>query len=108
MQLEMVATFTQTGGIRVGTGWLDAFNASWPFAKLTVTQKQILLSCFSYRYSFPRESIRQLSRHRGWFSVGLRIEHTVPMYDVFLVFWTFNYGALRRRLREMGYAVDDD
>jgi hypothetical protein len=104
----MTATFTQTGGIRVGEGIFDAFNAKWPFAHLTITPKQVHLSCFSYQYSFPRDSIRRLSRHRAWFSVGLRIEHTVPMYPVFLVFWTFKYAALKRQLREMGYAVDDD
>jgi len=104
----MTATFTQTGGIRIGEGIFSAFNASWPFARLLISPKQVCLSCFSYQYSFPKESVRRLSRHRGVFSVGLRIEHTIPMYPVFLVFWTFKYAALKRQLVEMGYTVDDD
>lgn len=103
----MTAVFTQKGGIRIGEGIFTAFNASWPFAHLTVTPRQLLLSCFSYQYSFPRESIRRLSRYRGWFSVGLRVEHTVPTYPVFLVFWTFKYAALKQQLQKMGYTLDD-
>jgi hypothetical protein len=102
----MTATFAQKGGIRAGEGLFSAFNASWPFARLLVTPERIHLSCFSYNYSFPKESIRRLSRHRGLFSVGLRIEHSVPMYPVFLVFWTFKYQALKKHLQEMGYSVD--
>lgn len=102
--LFMTDTFTQRGGIRIGKD----FNASWPFAHLTITPQQMLLSCFNHRYSFPRESIQRLSRHHGWFSVGLRIEHSVPTYPGFLVFWTFKFAALKGQLQELGYAVDDD
>jgi hypothetical protein len=49
----MAATFTQTGGIRVGEGMFSAFNATWPFAKLIATPKQIHVSCFSRQFSIP-------------------------------------------------------
>lgn len=104
----MTETFTQRGGIRIGEGCLNAFNASWPFATFFVSPKQLFLSCFSYQYSFKPESILRLSKHRGLFSVGLRIEHTVTGYPVFLVFWTFRFRELQQRLTEFGYKVESE
>lgn len=103
----MTATFTQTGGIRIGEGLFRAFNASWPFAQLVVNPKEIHLSCFSYDYSFPKESICRLSRHRGLFTAGLRIEHSVAGYPAFIVFWTLKYQILKKQLLDMGFTVDD-
>jgi len=92
----------------VGEGLFSAFNATWPFATLFASPTQLFLSCFSYEYSFKPESIRRLSKHRGLFSTGMRIEHAVPSYPLFLVFWTFRFHALKQRLTEMGYKVEDE
>jgi hypothetical protein len=69
--ITRMATFTQSGGAR-----LDNFNASYPFATLSGDPDALHLSCIGRDYHFPRISIRRLSRHRGLFAVGLRIEHT--------------------------------
>ena len=101
-----MATFTQTGGAR-----LDNFNASFPFATLSGDSEALHLSCVGREYHFPRSSIRQLSRHRGLFSVGLRIEHTQdspPEYIVFWAsafFWTSGFQKLRTQLQSLGYDV---
>jgi hypothetical protein len=98
---------TEVGGMRIGKGMLGKFNATWPFARLTAAPSQLHLSCLSYQFIFPRESIRRLSGHRCLFSTGLRIEHALGHCPAFLVFWTFRFEELRRQLQEMGYTFDD-
>jgi hypothetical protein len=101
-----MAKFTHTGGAR-----LDYFNASYPFATLSGDAEALHLSCLGRDYHFPRSSIRRLSRHRGFFSVGLRIEHTqdsLPTFIVFwasLFFWTSGFQRLRAELKTVGYEV---
>jgi hypothetical protein len=48
-----------------------------------------------------------LSRYRGFTSSGLQIEHTVPRYPRFMLFWTFSFDALKAELESLGYAVRD-
>lgn len=99
-------TFTQTGGAR-----LDYFNASFPFATLSVDSDALHLNCLGRDYHFPRSTIQRLSRYRGLFSVGLRIEHTqesLPEFIVFwtsLFFWTSAFQKLRTKLESLGYTV---
>jgi hypothetical protein len=99
-------TFTQTGGARLG--W---FNASYPMATLSGDSDALHLSCLGREYHFPRSSIRQLRRHRGLFSVGLRIEHTqdsLPEFIVFwasVFFWTSGFQKLRTQMESLGYDI---
>lgn len=98
--------FTQTGGARLGH-----FNASFPLATLSGDSKGLRLGCCGREYDFPRSCIRRLSRHRGLFSVGMRIEHTQdspPGFVVFWVsafFWTSGFEKLRAQLESRGYEV---
>lgn len=104
----MTTTFTQTGGARLGM-----FNATYPFATLSATPELLRLSCLGRDYSFPKGSIRRLSRHRGCFSTGLRIEHadsSFPEFVVFwasLFFWTSGFQKLRTQLEGLGYEIRD-
>lgn len=104
----MTATFTQTGGARVGT-----LNATYPFATLWVEADGLCVSCLGRDYSFPKGSIRSLSRHRGFVSTGLRIEHSVaslPQFVVFwasLFFWSSGFQRLRTQLEGLGYEIRD-
>ena len=101
-----MTTFTQTGGAR-----LDNFNASFPFATLSGNAEALRLTCLGREYLFPRSSIRRLRRHRGLFSVGLRIEHTqdsLPGFIVFwasVFFWTYGFQKLRTQLESLGYDI---
>lgn len=104
----MTATFTQTGGARLGM-----FNASYPFATLSVTPDALCLSCLGRDYRFPKGSIRGLSKHQGVFSTGLRIEHTDPSAPTFVVFWasvffwTSGFEKLKTQMEGLGYKVRD-
>jgi hypothetical protein len=104
----MSTEYSQTGGAR-----LDGFNATWPFATLSATQEALQLSCLGRDYAFPRQSIRGLRRHRGIFSVGLRIEHSVASLPPFVVFWasvffwTSGFRKLKAQLESLGYEVQD-
>ncbi len=102
----MEATYSQTGGAR-----LDLFNASWPFATLTANREALQLACLGKSYTIPKKDIRGLSRYRGMFSVGLRIEHEDNSIPDFIVFWAsviwFDRGfeTLRFNLEKLGYTV---
>ena len=101
-----MSTFTQTGGAR-----LDYFNATFPFATLSGDANALHLTCLGRGYDFPRRSIQRLSRHRGLFSVGLRIEHTqdsLPEFVVFwasVFFWTSGFQRLKTELESLGYEI---
>jgi hypothetical protein len=57
--------------------------------------------------AFPRSSIRRLSKHRGFFSTGLRIEHTDEALPEFIVFWDFGFTKLKSELTRLDYDVQD-
>jgi hypothetical protein len=106
--VSVSASFRQDGGARLGM-----FNATWPFATLSATPDALLLSCFGREYVFPKPAIQGLSRHRGLFSVGLRIQHTVASHPKFVVFWasvfwwTSGFRRLKNELEMLGYTVSD-
>ena len=101
-------TFSQTGGLRIGTSYLFAVNVTWPFAKLTVKETELALSCLGWTWTLPKSSIQSLRKYKGFFSTGLRIEHSTARRPSFVVFWTFGFAALERELERCGYAVSPD
>jgi hypothetical protein len=106
--VKPVKTHIQTGGARMGV-----FNASWPFATLSATADVLQLSCLGRDYTFTRNNIQSLRRHRGIFAIGLRIVHTdhaIPVPVVFwasLFFWTSGFQKLKTGLENLGYEVRD-
>jgi hypothetical protein len=95
-----------TGGIRYGESYYNAFNASWPFAKLTIEPDAILLNtAFFKKFRFPKNQITTLSKYSGFFSKGLRIEHGLGDYPPFIVFWTFEFQSVKSKLIESEYIV---
>lgn len=97
----MTETFSQIGGARIGGGIILAFNATWPFAKLTIGRSNLTLRCIFQEWIFPRAAIRKLSDYGG----GLRIEHDIKHYNGFIVFWTLRFEQLRQELQQRGYKV---
>ena len=83
-------------------------NATWPLAKLTVTETQMTLSVVGFRWILPKSSIRSLGRYHGFLSTGLRIEHSIPRRPSFVVFWTFRFYELKQELERHGYTVSAD
>jgi hypothetical protein len=101
-------SFSRTGGVR-----LDSFNATWPLARLSGNKDSLHLWCPVGVFSlnrllvFPRSCIRRLSKYRGLFSTGLRIEHTLESFPAFIVFWDFGFPKLKSELARLGYDVED-
>ncbi|MBR0828015.1 hypothetical protein JQ596_21000 [Bradyrhizobium manausense] len=97
--------FSNIGGARI-----NMMNATFPYAELTVFRDALRLTCVA-DYVFPKENIVSLTRYRGLLSVGLQIQHNVPTYPEFIVFWVqlFRWGSgfsmLKRRLEAFGYEV---
>lgn len=96
------SVFTQRGGAR-----LDSFNATWPFARLSVSRDVLALDVLGAHHEFPRGSIAALRPYRGVGGLGLVVEHTMvdPSVPWLVIFWTFNYAALNAGLEQAGYAV---
>ncbi len=103
----MDSSFSVTGGARIG--W---WNVTIPFARLSADRDVLRLHCFIYGrdHVFYRSSIKRLSRHSVMFSIGLRIEHTVPEYPKFVVFWVSirsrPFLVLKEKLEHLGYVVE--
>jgi hypothetical protein len=91
----------QRGGARV-VGW----NYTWPFASLTISQRQLVLHAGSKRYVLPRERITGLTLGRGLFSPGLELHHSDPALPKPLIFWTFSANELERALESYGYQIE--
>jgi len=59
---------------------------------------------------FPKSSIRRLGRHRGIFSVGLRIEHTEQSFLSSLssglrYLLDFSFPEVEANLESLGYDI---
>ena len=98
-------TFSQTGGARIGTSVLFALSVTWPFARLTIKETELGVSCFGWTWIFPKNSIQSLRKYSGFFSTGLRIEHSVARCPRFVVFWTFGFVTLKQELERCGYTL---
>jgi hypothetical protein len=88
--------FTQRGGARRGGA-----NYTWPFERLSVYEDELILS----ETKISKENIEKLSKHNGIFSSGLRIDR--KSNNELLIFWTFNFRALKNALEKAGYTVQE-
>ena len=93
--------FSQIGGTRLGF-----FNATWPFAKISVSQDTLELKCFSKKYKFEKDQIIDLREYNGMMSKGLLIEHKLNDYPEHIVFWTFKFERLKHSLEKFGYLIN--
>ena len=91
--------FRQTGGIRVGS----YFNATWPFARIEITEEKILISVFKKSYEFDKNEQFTLTKHQGLFSKGLLIK-TSDISDN-IIFWSFDLNNLVNNLESRGYTI---
>ncbi len=108
----MEKEFTQKGGIRYGSSVWSTVNFTAPFACLRVSKNAIILSVSVFRFwqrtfTFQRSDIRQLRWKRGFFSLGLQIEHTVAEYPSLVLFWVVDRKTLAEKLREFGYEIEE-
>ena len=105
----MIDTYTETGGIRFGSG----FNATWPCAKLLATQDSVVINIqtgirsIDSTINLKKISVREISKVRGIFSTGIHIEHDDDSQESYILFWTFKYKRLKQALVDLGYCVSD-
>jgi hypothetical protein len=91
-----------TGGARIG--WV---NASWPFAKLSVSAQQLSISGrLIGSYSFSSDQVAALEPYGSIpiIASGVRVVHTVRSYPDKIVFWCF--GSPKRvieRITALGF-----
>jgi len=97
---------TFRGGVHVGANFYCALNATWPFAKLRIEKEFLAISSLIGNPEFPRSQITKLSKYSGFFSKGLKIEHTTGQAP-FVVFWTFDLPAVKRGLEENGFVFSE-
>jgi hypothetical protein len=94
------------GGLHVGASYYDAINASWPFAKLCIEKEFIAISSPLGNPRFSRAQITKLSKYSGFFSKGLKIEHSADQ-PPFIVFWSFDLPSIKRCLVENGFQFSE-
>lgn len=92
----------ETGGARIG--WT---NASWPFAKLHVTNKTLTLNATILgKFVFTKSDIDSIEVYSkfGIFMKGIKINHFVKGYRETVIFWTFkDPQQLINAIRQTGF-----
>ncbi len=73
---------TFSGGASIG--W---FNASWPLAKLSLSDGMLSLKILWTTYDLKTEELSRLESFKGWFSAGIRIVHSSRTLDPKVIFW---------------------
>lgn len=93
---------SKTGGVNIG--W---FNATWPFATLTVSKSILDIKLiWSSAYRFKPEEIILIEPYieipfLGW---GIKINHIVPKYPKKIIFWCFgNPHKLIKQIDNIGF-----
>jgi hypothetical protein len=98
-----MAEFSVTGGARVGWG-----RATWPFAKLTVSQTTLRLSVFMLgSYSFASDEVVSLNRVGSIpsLSSGIQIVHNRSDCPPMIAFWCRGVPEkLPVRIHEVGFS----
>ena len=97
---------TFRGGLHAGASYYNAINATWPFAKLRIEKESIVISSPIGNPKFARAQITKLSKYSGFFSKGLKIDHSANQ-PPFIVFWSFDLLAVKRCLEENGYEFSE-
>ncbi len=92
----------EVGGARVGLK-----NASWPFARLTMSKKELRLRVkLIGRYRFRPEDIKEVEvvRFLPVIGKGIRIHHHKEDYPNRLIFWTLSDPkGIAERFRGAGF-----
>lgn len=97
----------ETGGARIGM-----MNATWPFAKLTVTQDRLTLNATILgKFTFKSTDIIAIQPYTviPFFGQGIRIQHRNGAYNSKIIFWTFKSPAtLISEIKQTGFLNQDE
>lgn len=92
------------GGIRYGNSYPDAISAMWPFAALTIEREALLVTLPWRSFRFPQVYVSRVLKVPGHIAVGVQIEHTILEHPNLVVFWTYQFGEVKKCLEENGYS----
>jgi hypothetical protein len=105
----VVHRFAQRGGAwSLGSSFKKCLCTTWPGARLDVSASSLSLHILWREYAFPRAAIQRLCRYKGFFSIGIRIQHSVSEYPELIVYWPLSlrrYARLMENLLCLGYYV---
>ncbi|MEM9281499.1 MAG: hypothetical protein AAGA96_06725 [Verrucomicrobiota bacterium] len=105
--------YTETGGLRWGSSFTFGYNVTFPFARLTADEcflnievtSFLPLEQLSFSVRLKLNDVLRISKQRGIFGAGVRIEHRGSDIPRCLVFWSFSPKALLKKLSDLGYPV---
>ena len=88
----------------------DLFNATWPFAQLTLTPEKLVIQVmFSGTYSFTPRQVIKVEPYGiiPFIGKGVRIFHRVAGYPEKIVFWYLCADArpLATKIKACGYGA---
>ncbi len=92
---------TWTGGARI-----DLQNATWPFAKFTLSSDSLVLSVAStLTYRLDPDHVTWVEEIMAIpvIGQGVRLHHNVVGYPQQIIFWCFHTQQLLQELRDHGY-----
>lgn len=96
----------ETGGARIGYK-----NASWPFARLSVNKKELLLKVkLIGEYSFSADDIEELEVLKiiPVLGKGIRIHHNKTAYPKKIIFWTLSDPAyIVNTIKQSGFLASN-
>jgi hypothetical protein len=95
-----------------GAWFLPGASATWPFITLRASPDRIqiqgnVLGIWHWNYEFSRLEIKSIKKQSGLMTKGIRIQHSKTDYPSVVIFWTFDYNALKQVLNTMGYGIDE-
>ena len=86
-------------------GW---FNATWPFATLSLSAESISLKVFSTMYAVKKEEVSRLEFFRGWLSSGIKIVHSGAGLPSHTVFWSFSPHEVLAAAKTLGFQTKEE
>lgn len=103
----MTHTFSQRGGVKIGSEYATSSNYTWPFAHLTASENGIALNVIRKKYYFQKDNISAIRQYDNFWVKGVQLLHSIDGYPQFIVFRSFNRNKLISELRKLGYHIID-
>jgi hypothetical protein len=98
---------TMRGSAHVGPYSTFGYHAPWPWASLNVSASGLRFSLWPVVYHFERQSIVALCVIKIFGLRYLRIVHSRPKYEKWVLFKPLSIATLQRTLESAGYQLSE-
>src|SRR5262249_30846888 len=101
--------YAELGGAwSLGARWNQCLSVTWPFARIIVNARRIILRILWRKYEFERNDVVQLRRYGGFLplTTGIRIAHSIAGYPYLIVYWPLKFKRFTRHLHRLGYTIE--